>query len=490
MITVEDLYREDVSDGIISVSSGKELRGPCPDCGGEDRFGVYTSKHDGEGDYFCGRGKGIGNGCGKGGDIIQYLIHFRQMDYIAACRYLGKEPKCGGGKHLRYALPQIRKQRKQQKFVPADLQYPEEVVDPALWRKKGMEFVEKSHQALLKRPTSIAYLMTRGISIASIKKFKLGFHAGEVRNGKEYQPSFRPWVSRGLRDEKRPGGNKPRMLILPAGIVIPFIVDGNLHRLTIRLIKIDPKYPNKKYHYVIGSIRDLWLTNPSARVFVTQEAELDCIAIDEAAGDLVGTIGIGGSGVQPDARTYASCKGSLRILGGLDYDKAGIKGGKFWRKEFPQYLRWPVPEGKDAGEAFLAGVDLRMWIELGLPDALSSKESTASNDVEKQEVNVPVVKEPETLPEVTNLTPLYVSVDPVAEGGDLKELKQLLEDAGGSIVINNQGYDVGVEISPSWSDKFPEKRRRITALLYNSYQVSTYVENLADGMYGADRIAA
>ena len=39
-MNILDLYREDVDGKILSVSGGQEYRGPCPVCGGDDRFGV------------------------------------------------------------------------------------------------------------------------------------------------------------------------------------------------------------------------------------------------------------------------------------------------------------------------------------------------------------------------------------------------------------------------------------------------------------------
>lgn len=484
MITVEDLYREDNPGKIVSISGGKELRGPCPDpgCGGTDRFGVFPRQNDGKGSYYCGRGSLGGNGCGKGGDVIQYLRDFRGMSYKDACGLLGIEPKGGGGSHYRYFSPKPRKRNNQQAFQPETKSHPEEVVDPAKWREHGTKFVEACHQALLQRPQSIAYLMARGITMEAIHKYRLGFHHGETRGNKTYQPSFRPWPSWGLADEKNSKG-KVRKLILPAGLVIPDMNGDTLRCITIRLIKLDPQQPSKKYHYVKGSIRGTWLSNPGARAFVVQEGMFDCIAVDAAAGDLVGTIGLGTTGTKPDTRAATALKNSVCILGSLDFEKSWNKqkqqyespggvAGIWWSKNYPQYQRWPVPAGKDAGEAFGEGINLRDWILAGLPDSLLPGETKVDPVATEQ-------PKPETEESIPETVDTILSSSPE----DIKELKSLLTDADGFIRIYDHGNGLGPEINPTWSNRYPERRRRISELLFSSESVGHMIENLADGMY-------
>lgn len=476
-MNILDLYQDDVDGRVISVSGGQEHRGPCPVCGGEDRFGVWPEQ-DKRGTFYCGREKGVGNGCGIGGDAIQYLRTVRGYSYHEACNCLGIEPKRGGST-LKYSAPVIPKKRNRQEQLADSLVYPEEVVDPARWREHGMKFVNNCHQALLERRPSIAYLMARGIDMARIEKYKLGFHAGSTRGSRQYENSYRPWPSWGLRDEKKPGG-KSRMIALPAGIVIPYMPGGVLHRINIRLIKPDSKYPKKKYHKVKGSMSDLWISNPSAKAFITQEAELDCIAIDCAAGDLVGTIGLGTTGTKPDADFDKTLQNSLAILDSLDYDaprfnektkrveRPGGQAGKWWRKRYDQCVRWPVPKGKDVGEAYQKGVVLRPWILAGLPPVFHEQKKAASNHVAK----------PET-----------VQQKPAGQGvTDLQQLQQLLEESAGFIKIANGGYSVGPVIPPGWSERYPQKRQKITWLLFNSEQIGDFIGNMADGIYGADRV--
>jgi hypothetical protein len=485
-----DMYMDDVDGRVTSVSGGKEHRGPCPKCGGTDRFGVWPNqgKH---GTFYCGRGQHHGgNGCGIGGDAVQYLRDCRGYSFKEACNTLGIDTNTGGQSH-KYRAPELPKNTLRRSPVPKELTWPEDVVNPELWVEHGLKFVESCHEALLARPMSIAYLAARGITMKSIVKFKLGFHLGSERGSQQYLPSFRPWPSWGLKDDRKPDG-KPRMLMLPAGMVIPVFVDGTLREIGIRLIKPDPKQPKKKYHYVRGSSRPVWLTNPSAKAFVLQEAVLDCIAVDEAAGDLVGTIGLGTTGVAADTRVAAALKASYSLLDAMDFDepklnqrtgrmeRAGSKAGRQWKEQYSQYRRWPVPEGKDAGDAFQAGIDLRAWILAGLPPIFQEPAVSPQPAVPKVSAPVQQPQEHQTVStgKVTN------------DKADLHELRNLLSEANGYIRIYGQGMGLGPALSSSWSQSFPEKRARISELLFNSEAIGDVVANLADGVYSAANLSA
>jgi hypothetical protein len=56
-------------------------------------------------------------------------------------------------------------------------------------------------------------------------------------------------------------------------------------------------------------------------------------------------------------------------LNALDYDAAGGKASKKWRSAYPNSKRWPVPAGKDPGDAYKAGENIRNWVLAGLPPA-------------------------------------------------------------------------------------------------------------------------
>ena len=63
----------------------------------------------------------------------------------------------------------------------------------------------------------------------------------------------------------------------------------------------------------------------------------------------------------------------MRLLVALDYEDSlnGVAGLKWWMDTYPHARRWPTPEGKDPGEAYGLGVDIREWISEGLPRSVS-----------------------------------------------------------------------------------------------------------------------
>ena len=462
-MNVLDLYRE---DNFQPVRAGNEWQGPCPGCGGNDRFCVREEGNhkDGEtrGWYHCGHGHG-GNGCGKTGDTIQYLRDFRGMTFRQACDYLGITPDDKESDHHRYRPVSRPKRNKVEQHKPKAWDYPAEVVDAAMWREHGMKFVDKCHEILLGRQKSLDWLAGRGIPFAMVEKYKIGLHLGKTRGDQEWEPDFRPWKSWGLRDEKADGG-KPRMFVLPAGIVVPWIRNGELRRIRIRLAKPNPKNPKEKYHVVKGSSIDLFSTTIKARAFVLVETELDAVMIDSEAGDLVGAIGLGAVGMMPDKVTDPALRQAVRILNALDFDEAGLKSSVWWEEHFKNSVRWPVPVGKDPGEAWQAGVDIRSWIEAGLPASLVRPMSPE----QEQARNTRRATQQATAPT-----------------GEVAELLDLLRVSGGNIAISGNGYAMAVHLDDSWKAAHQQQSARITELVFLGLESGDYLATLPDGIYTA-----
>ena len=100
---------------------------------------------------------------------------------------------------------------------------------------------------------------------------------------------------------------------------------------------------------------------------VIVESELDGLLIDQEAGDLVGTVALGSVGIRPDQEENELLKQADLILVSLDFDEAGAWASwNLWTRTYPKAKRWPVPVGKDPGEAFQKGLSIRAWVEAGL----------------------------------------------------------------------------------------------------------------------------
>lgn len=80
--------------GITLRRQGKELVGPCPICGGTDRFSINTAKQV----WNC-------RGCGNGGDIIAFAQHFDRCEFGEAVNILAGEPQHTNGAKVNGAKP-------------------------------------------------------------------------------------------------------------------------------------------------------------------------------------------------------------------------------------------------------------------------------------------------------------------------------------------------------------------------------------------------
>lgn len=349
-MNILDLTRKYYDPRKVSSRKGGEYHSACPGCGDggkgkkSDRFCVWPEENDGQGAYWCRQ-------CGKGGDAIQFLRDFEGLGYKEACAQLGIETK----EFRPYLGPRVKKKRSVEEWKPD----PEKGPPPELWREKAGALVEWAHMNLMRIEADEGpkkMLIERGINEHAMKSGRLGWNPG--KDGKDL---FRPRESWGLATEIKDNEQKKRLWI-PRGIVIPMIRDGEVWRIRIRREKDDPRY------YVIpGSNMECMVRWEGHRAYVIVESELDAHLLANEAEDLAAPIPLGNASRKPDARTWRSLQKSAVILNALDYDAAGRDQSEWWERNLPQCKRWPVPVGKDPGEAYQAGVDLREWITAGLP---------------------------------------------------------------------------------------------------------------------------
>ena len=73
-----DLVSQDVPIRRAASTGGGEWCGPCPSCGGRDRFRAWPER----GRYWCRQ-------CGRRGDALQYLRDFHGLTFAEAKRALG-----------------------------------------------------------------------------------------------------------------------------------------------------------------------------------------------------------------------------------------------------------------------------------------------------------------------------------------------------------------------------------------------------------------
>lgn len=78
--------------------------------------------------------------------------------------------------------------------------------------------------------------------------------------------------------------------------------------------------------------------------------------IASQAGGIAGVVALGSVQSKPGTDVYSHLKNAFRVLVALEYDDAGQKAWKWWTENFSNVKLWPVPVGKDPGDAFEKGV--------------------------------------------------------------------------------------------------------------------------------------
>lgn len=329
----------------VGRKHGGEYAGGCPFCGDSgkpdsDRFHVWPQQRSNvsEGTYWCRQ-------CGKRGDTVNFIMQTSGVSFRDACY------------RLNIPLPESKALRTP--AMPASNEAVERhraiEVPSQNWRAKARAFVELAYNAIWDHTEVIDWLAKRGIPESAVSRNGLGW------NAKDY---FRPREIWGLPPVTGDNG-KPKKLWLPVGLVIPQLAkEGEIWRIRIRR-EGEIKF-GSRYYVVPGSAMGCLMLG-RGRVAVVVESELDAVALDAAAGDMITAVAMGSAQTKPDERTAALLSGMIEILVALDFDKAGVEASAWWAKHYPKSRPWPVPDGKDPGEAVKAGVDLRAWIMAGLP---------------------------------------------------------------------------------------------------------------------------
>lgn len=358
--------------------AGSRYAGQCPKCGGSSETTRFITA--------IGSETGKCFSCGWRCNLISYLKEIKGMKCKEAWTYIGREcdrsdcpawNKCKGirpvksSSHGTAAVPQTATNT----FTPSTATTPAD-----FWQVKAAALVDYAHGELLKNADKLNYLADRGLNMAAVIKYRLGYLSAD---------NYRERKAWGLPEELKEN-NQPKKLWIPAGIVIPFYSGVTVHRIRIRKNEVrDDK--DLRYYWLPGSGNDLVTLSPGRRASCTIESDLDSLLIDHLAGDLVSTIPLGTCAARPKCSIKEQLENSAIILIALDNDKAGAENWLWWQQNYPQSVRLEVPKGKDPGEAWQQGVDLRAWILSALPISLHPKTAPAPPAAVTEPEPVPAV---------------------------------------------------------------------------------------------------
>lgn len=436
-----------------SGTNGGEWVGPCPDCGGRDRFHVWPEKRDSRrservGIYWC-------RGCGKAGDVVRWFVDFEGMDFAGAFRALGEEMPDGyKNRHTTPRPPAPPKPPAACALKPDTHPTATSKLQPDVWLAKAAALVEHAEKALAENKYILGWLKKRGIS----KKTATGMRIGWL--GEDH---YRPRSAWGLPDEIKENG-QPKKLWIPSGLVIPMIdAGGSVRRIRVR--RFEDKPP--RYVVVPGSSMTAMAHLLPNRAAVVVESELDGIMLAARAGEIAGVIALGSATAKPGAELTAVLADSSVILVALDSDRAGAEAMAWWRQSFPRSKRWPVPAGKDPGDAFSAGVDVCEWIKAGLPPGWflgPSPIGLVSGGEEARQA-----KSEAPVPEEMNAG----GGAPTDSGID--ELAALLRAHPVQVRVAADGSRVVIRENQKWKAKNWDTARRISELVFFNHDVLDYL---------------
>lgn len=311
----------------VAQTEGGEYHSPCPSCAGTDRFVIQPNKQAKNciGAYFCRK-------CGTRGDAIQFCRDFLGIkDFKNAVDY------SGGSVPIK--LPNIFTPKKANPMLSVAINMP-----PTLWLQNAQELVHSAHLSLMNHSAIVTMLTNRGLPIDALAQYKIGLL---------------------LEDKKIPGaewGMEQESLWFPKGIIIPTLESKHVVRLKIRRHDWHPVDSLPKYIAVSGSMGGLNIIGDRKRsIMLVVESELDAYALHYIIGDIALVIAIGGSAKNIDSFTDHLAKNKYLFIC-HDNDEAGGVTFLKWKKQYAHAIALPTPIGKDIGEAFQQGLDIRAWI--------------------------------------------------------------------------------------------------------------------------------
>lgn len=322
----------------VATTGGGEHAGPCPFCGGDDRFRVQPNRQP-WGLWMCRHCTG-----GKWQNAIDFIIRRDSCDFRAACETLT------GGE-----LPTTREKRK-----PAPV--PAYAAPADDWQEQAYNVIEICRRNLWdeKIPEALDFLFDRAIWESTARYFHLGVSPGA----------------------------KFGDLWVPRGIVIPCMTIREVWYLKICLLPGDPvtctkcKNPAKarqacptcgevnKYRGVKGN-RTAAIYNADdllgADLALFCEGEFDSmIAWQDLQGRGLAVCTMGAADNMPDLATWGAYLVNLRaILTAYDNDQAGKKGAARLAELSTRVKPCPLPDrAHDINDYYLRpGVNLWDWIE-------------------------------------------------------------------------------------------------------------------------------
>lgn len=336
-------------------ASGRYFSGPCPFCGGDDRF---TIRRTDDGDLWH---------CRKcGGEKYEDAVAFLMRRYG---RTFAEVVSGNDGARVTNDEPAARPPLAQSPNPPVPHPHDDQSPPPDEWQMPALLAIGACLDALYKTHAAADpdEATDRALAIGRYLQRSRGLRPETIWNAHlAYNPAWR----------KLDNGRW-----LAPGIVIPCMVDGELWYVKVRTTKearAEAQRRGKslgKYVALKGSVtRALYNANtllrPRAgadggrRVAVIVEGEFDALLLEQFLPPGWAAVTMGSAGALPGPAFTPYLAVARRVLLALDGDSAGQAGAAAWRQLFPGVeLLPPLPDGsKDITDYWRAGGDLAAWV--------------------------------------------------------------------------------------------------------------------------------
>ena len=324
--------------GQIKPKGPHEYAGPCPLCGGEDRFIVWPDRPRG-GAYLC-------RGCDQqGGDGIQFMRKYMGLTYAEACAALGIEPK----RTTTSSFPARRVHARPRPAHPAQVAPvpPAPAVLPCKeWMASAAAFVDSCQRDIETSPEALLAVCGRFLTPYTAVQCGIGWNPADRYILRE---------SWGLPVVELADGGKRDKLLLPRGLVIATRREAGTVAITIRCPNDRPE-GRPKYWQVKGSINVPFVAGRAGLPVVLVESALDAALVwQESFGKLAG-VGFMGNMKGLDSDTNDFIQAAHLLLACPDNDAGGLSAWQRWSAAYPQAILTPAVGAKDLGDMHRAAL--------------------------------------------------------------------------------------------------------------------------------------
>jgi DNA primase len=310
--SLQDIVGKETTLKKVATTGGGEYAGPCPFCGGDDRFRLQLQsppgkKPDGS-RWMCRQ-------CSpRWGDVIGFVEKRRDLDFLGALNWLAD--LCNLPRQERVTMPE------------------KEVFNRAEYERMCYSFIEESACTLWTDTgkKALEWLHARGLTDGILKTWAIGFNPEDAH-------------------------------YTPRGIVIPCIDDAGLHYVKVRRAAGKPKYKIVKggeaWPFGMRTLKNS--TFGDIQIAFLLESELDALL-----GMSTGLDGVGYFSIPAGARMHDEYLPYLHnvdtVIVAFDADEAGQKNADNLCKIPGFYKAQPFPEGKDLTEYNQAGGDVLEYL--------------------------------------------------------------------------------------------------------------------------------